>query len=104
MSEILANNASKFQNGTKKPKGKGYSKGTYGEKTFRVSPKKASTEEFCPSEDDDVPDFEDIPDLIPPPGFRLSDFESQTPKTRRKKGYGAISYKSKSAQKSANTR
>ena len=53
--------------GLKRPNGKGYSVGNVGEHSI-ITPANLSNSESSPrsyrSEDEDVPDFEDIPDLV----------------------------------------
>ena len=84
-----ANSSSSIvQSATKKPNGKGYSKGNYGEKTvIGSSPQKSHSH------------FDDIPDLESQDGTIMSDHLS-SPKSRRKKGHSKLSGKSVAAKKS----
>ena len=76
------------QSATKKPNGKGYSKGNYGEKTVIFSsPQKSQSH------------FDEVPDLVSPDGKIMSDHLS-SPKRRRKKGHSKLSGKSVAAKKS----
>ena len=77
------------QSATKKPNGKGYSKGNYGEKTVIFSsPQKSQSH------------FDEVPDLVSPDGKIISD----SPKKRRKKGHSKLSGKSVAAKKSEKNR
>ena len=66
LSKIVTNNPSNFQKATKKPNGKGYSKGNYGEETVlcRGSPKSSKTSFSKASEDNfgipNLPDLEEV--------------------------------------------
>ena len=83
LSETLASNSSRVQRAVKKPKGKGFSKGTYGEETIVIPPKSCKVNSI----DDDIPDLLDENGVSAP----------ALPKTNRKKKGSASALGVKSA-------
>ena len=86
--KLEQNNLVKIHKAMKKPMGKGYSKGKYGEETViqRISPSKAARNSTDDSQLDDIPDLIDIDGNKVRPDLPTSVPGAQIDRKRRKRG------------------
>ena len=79
LSKTLTSDSSKVQRAVKKPKGKGFSKGAYGDKTVIVTSSKSSESHSI----DDIPDLVDENGLPAPAPKKRKTVGRQTKNTKR---------------------